>query len=143
VPLRTIAQLTSTPVLVTHQAAVLDPRPEPTETHRSGRARTRTWPSLERPTGVPRIRTNVSLASVADASGQGWPVRHDPSISRAAIPERRSLGPSAHQTGPSPSHTRTGVHVKRVPAATILVRSKSIVGRYDLSGMSQPRAASD
>jgi hypothetical protein len=35
------------------------------------------------------------------------------------------------------------VHVKRVPAATILVRSKSIVGRYDLSGMSQPRAASD
>src|SRR3546814_6357632 len=39
------------------------------------------------------------------ASGQGWPGRHVPSISRATIPERRICGPSEHHTGPSPSHT--------------------------------------
>jgi hypothetical protein len=35
-----------------------------------------------------------------------------PSISRAAIPDRRRRGPSEHQIGPSPSQTAVGVHRK-------------------------------
>lgn len=40
------------------------------------------------------------------------------STSRAAIPASRTLGPSAHQIGPSPSHTRIGVQLKTIPGAT-------------------------
>lgn len=41
-----------------------------------------------------------------------------PFISRAATPERRTCGPSAHHFGPSPSQTAMGVQVKDWPAGT-------------------------
>lgn len=44
---------------------------------------------------------------------------HLPSISRAAMPDKRTCGPSAHQIGPSPSQTRIGVHANDWPAGTI------------------------
>ena len=61
--------------------------------------------------------------------GQGIAIPHGkvPSISRAAIPAMRKRGPSAHQTGPSPSQTWVGVQVKVCPAATTdAARSVSI-----------------
>jgi len=35
------------------------------------------------------------------------------------MPDKRMRGPSAHQTGPSPSHTWVGVHVNASPAGTM------------------------
>jgi hypothetical protein len=43
--------------------------------------------------------------------GHGWLNRHVLSISRVAIPDKRTRGPSTHQRGPSPSQTGTGVQV--------------------------------
>lgn len=42
------------------------------------------------------------------------------------MPERRTRGPSAHQIGPSPSQTRTGVQANGWPAATTWVRKSRI-----------------
>jgi len=80
--------------------------------------RTLTWPVGKKPLGPPSISTNLSRASVALTAGQGWLVRHVPSISRAATPATRTFGPSAHQIGPSPSQTATGVQANARPAAT-------------------------
>jgi hypothetical protein len=44
--------------------------------------------------------------------GQGCPVRHVPSISLALIPDRRTLPPSRHFIGLSPSQTATATQVK-------------------------------
>src|SRR5690606_40374886 len=41
-----------------------------------------------------------------------WFARQVPSVSRAAMPDRRIVGPSAHHMRPSRSHTRAGVHSK-------------------------------
>ena len=81
-----------------------------------GSARTLMWPVASVPLAPPKRRTRRSRASVAPVAGQGWFGLHVPSISRAATPAIRTLGPSAHQMGPSPSHMATGVHVKAAPA---------------------------
>jgi len=41
------------------------------------------------------------------------------------MPDRRMRGPSAHQIGPSPSHTRVGVQVKVWPEGAVAAAAKS------------------
>lgn len=115
--LATIAQLRSTPARVLQSAAVREPLPFPLLTQVRGWVATLMWPVGRVPFGPPRSRTSSSRASMADAAGQGWPGLHVPSISRAAMPESRIFGPSAHQIGPSPSQTAVGVQVKVCPSA--------------------------
>lgn len=128
-----MAQLISPPLGETHQAAVLLPTPDPTEVQRIAGPRTRIWPCGPTPMGSPISCTRASLAASAEESGQGWFALHVPSISRAAMPERRMRGPSAHQTGPSPSQTWVGVQVKVWPAGTTTTdrrADKSMATRY-------------
>ena len=106
------------PAAVVHHAAVRSPFADPSELQRIAAARTLMWPVLNVPRAPPSNPTRRSLASTPEVEGQGWPALQTPSISRAAIPARRIFGPSAHQIGPSPSHTAVGVQVKLVPAAT-------------------------
>lgn len=102
--------------------------------------RTRICPSGLKPVASPISRTSASRASLGSASGQGWPSRQLPSISRAAMPASRTRGPSAHHTGPSPSQTRTGVQVKVSPAGTIAAaRSASIIGPGKAHSLRRPR----
>jgi hypothetical protein len=75
------------------------------------------------------MRTKRSLASAASTVGQGWFDRHEPSISRAATPATRTFGPSAHQTGPSPSQTAVGVHLNVSPAGTTCACASDAGGR--------------
>jgi hypothetical protein len=77
------------------------------------------WPSGRVPFRPPKIRTKRLRASTAETGGQGWLGRQVPSISRAATPAMRTFGPSAHQTGPSPSQTAVGVQANVLPAGTI------------------------
>jgi hypothetical protein len=80
-----------------------------------------------RPLPPPSNRTRAFRAAMPLARGQGCPRRHEPSISRAAIPPSRIRGPSRHQTGPSPSHTLMGVQANICPAGTVATaRSKAI-----------------
>jgi hypothetical protein len=113
-----MAQLRSTPFAVRHQPAVLLPRALPSDKQCIEGARTRIWSVGMVPRGPPKKRTSWSRATSGPAEGQGWPSLHEPSISLAAMPARRILGPSAHQIGPSPSQTAVGVHVNEAPAAT-------------------------
>ncbi len=84
-----------------------------------GPAATMMWRVGSVPRGPPSKRTSWSRALTPDAEGQGCPGLQAPSISRAAIPDKRMRGPSAHHIGPSPSQTAVGVQVKDVPAAII------------------------
>src|SRR3546814_1525227 len=95
------------------------------ERHESVGPLTNTWPSRLVPVGLPTISTKASRAACAGASGHGWFDRHVPSLSRAAMPARRMRGPSAHQTGPSPSQTRVGVHKNVWPAGTTGTSARS------------------
>jgi hypothetical protein len=76
------------------------------------------WPSGVDPRAPPSRLTSRLRASVPLTAGHGCPGRQLPSISRAATPAIRTLGPSAHQIGPSPSHTSVGVHRNVAPART-------------------------
>lgn len=127
VPLRTIAQLRSPTPGSTHKAAVRLPLAGPSERHRIAGAATRTCPVDATPCDPPSSFTSWSRAARPVAFGQGCPGLHVSPISRAAIPSRRMRGPSAHQIGPSPSHTRVGVQVNVVPAATIEARTRAIM----------------
>ncbi len=118
VPVFTIAHDRSPTRGDVHQAAVLFPRPLPSDLHDSIGPVTRMCPSRDRPTRRPTSRTRASRAASALADGHGCFDRHVPSPSRAAIPDSRIRGPSAHQSGPSPSQTRIGVQVKVVPEGT-------------------------
>src|SRR3546814_5396611 len=51
-------------------------------------------------------------------------------LSRAAMPARRMRGPSAHQTGPSPSQTRVGVHKNVWPAGTTGTSANQRIMRF-------------
>lgn len=108
-----------------HHAAVRSPRALPSDRQRIVPLRTRTWPVTKLPRGPPRKRTSWSRAWIPLAVGHGWLGLQVSSISRAAIPASRSFGPSAHQIGPSPSHTAVGVHVNVMPAATTSAAKKS------------------
>ena len=79
-----------------------------------------------RPFAPPSSRTSVSRATMPLARGQGCPLRHEPSISRAAIPASRIRGPSRHQIGPSPSHTLTGVQANDCPLGTTATASRNV-----------------
>ena len=127
VPVLTIAHDKSRPDGNEHQAAVLVPPADPSDRQVRRGPRTTTWPDRIVPRAPPNSCTKLSRASIADARGQGWLVRQVPSISRAAMPETRRCGPSAHHMGPSPSHTCVGVQVKVCPAATMAVAKASIV----------------
>ena len=87
---------------------------------------TRTCPSAPWPISSPTNWTSALRAWRALAEGQGWPGLHDPSSSRAAMPERRMRGPSAHQIGPSPSHTAVGVQSKAWPVGTTAAAARSM-----------------
>src|SRR3546814_5181643 len=66
--------------------------------------------------------------------GQGCPLRHEPSISRAAIPASRIRGPSRHQIGPSPSQTLTGVQMNDWPLGTTATASRNTASISAQSG---------
>lgn len=117
-PPRTIAHDMSPPFGDMHQAPVRLPPAEPVEMQRIVGPCTKTWPCSPVPVGLPISETKALRASIAVAEGQGCPGLQEPSISRAAMPERRMRAPSSHQTGPSPSHTAMGVQLKGWPAAT-------------------------
>lgn len=78
-----------------------------------------TCPEESLPLAPPRRATRASRASIPEDRGQGWPARQLPSNSRAAMLPSRIFGPSAHQIGPSPSHTATGVQRNAALAATV------------------------
>lgn len=86
------------------------------------------------PTEPPRSRTRRSRASTPPTEGQGWFRLHVPSISRAATPAMRIFGPSAHQIGPSPSHTAVGVQLNAEPAATTCRKIRNKVCLRHTSG---------
>lgn len=112
----------------THQAAVLLPPAEPSDTQLIVGERTRTWPVPSLPFGPPSSATSRSRASIAPTAGQGWLLRQVPSISRAATPATRTFAPSAHQIGPSPSQTARGVHLKDEPAGMIGLAARAVPG---------------
>lgn len=123
VPLLTIAQLRSVPSARSQKAAT---RPYVSPTLRHERLQ---------PSASPR---SSRVAASADAAGHGWPGEQDPSVSRAATPERRTriARPSASlcwQRKVSPSVTCATVHVNSVcprssdnPAAAALPALSSI-----------------
>lgn len=123
-PPLTIAQEISPPRGETHQAPVLLPPAEPVERQLIVGPTTRTCPCSPKPVGSPTRLTRASLASIGCASGHGWPALQVPSISRAAIPDSRTRGPSSHHTGPSPSQTATGVQANDCPAGTTTAERK-------------------
>ena len=131
--MRIMAQERSAPEGRRHQAAVLLPPAEPSERQVRLGPRTTTCPVEMPPRGPPIRRTSASRASIAEALGQGWLVRQVSSISRAAIPAMRTCGPSAHQTGPSPSQTWVGVQVNVCPAATIEAARMTSIRRTSLA----------
>lgn len=117
-PPRTIAHDMSPPFGDMHQAPVRLPPAEPVEMQRIVGPCTKTWPCSPVPVGLPMSETKALRASIAVADGQGCPGLQEPSISRAAIPERRMRGPSSHHTGPSPSQTAAGVQSNACPEGT-------------------------
>jgi hypothetical protein len=114
-PPRTIAQLMSPDLGDTHHAPVRSPPARPVDLQRMVGPETRMCPCGPTPVRFPRSPTSASLEAIGSLSGQGCPSEQLPSVSRAAIPEIRSLGPSAHHIGPSPSQTWVGVHSKVSP----------------------------
>jgi len=113
----------------THHAAVRLPPAPPSERHVITGPVTRACPSFDVPVRRPTRATNAAFACSAVAAGQGWLERQVPFVSRAATPASRIRGPSSHQTGPSPSHTRVGVQWKVVPAGTMAAASIRINGK--------------
>ena len=99
----------------THHDAVRFPPAEPSDRHVRVGPVNMICPCLLTPVQTPRKATNASRAFSALALGHGWPGEQVPSISLAAIPAKRSRGPSSHQIGPSPSQTWEGVHLKVSP----------------------------
>ena len=79
------------------------------------------WPYASRASYQPHKRVSGLLRASIGARVP-WTAR-PPSSSRAAMPERRTRGPSAHQMGPSPSQTAMGVQVKVSPDWTTSDRS--------------------
>ena len=99
----------------THHDAVRFPPAEPSDRHVRVGPVNMICPCLLTPVQTPRKATNASRAFSALALGHGWPGEQVPSSSLAAIPAKRSRGPSSHQIGPSPSQTWEGVHLKVSP----------------------------
>lgn len=99
----------------THHDAVRFPPAEPSDRHVRVGPVNMICPCLLTPVRTPRKATNASRAFSALALGHGWPGEQVPSSSLAAIPAKRSRGPSSHQIGPSPSQTWEGVHLKVSP----------------------------
>lgn len=124
-PPATMLQETSPDCGETQKAAVRLPPAPPSDRQVIAGPRTRIWPSRDRPVGFPINCTSASRASTGSASTHGWPALQVPSISLAATPDRRTRGPSAHQIGPSPSQTRTGVHWNICPAGTTATAARS------------------
>lgn len=124
-----MAQLKSPLPGNSHHAPVRAPLAGPFDVQRIVGAHTRICPVFVCPFAPPKKRTSRSRASLPEALGQGCPSLQVPSISRAAIPASLTLGPSAHQMGPSPSQTRVGVQAKACPdAMTRAVRTASMAG---------------
>ena len=94
--------------------------PCPSERQRMRGPTTSTCPSGDAPITLPISRTRWSRERIGSAGRRGRPGRQPPSISRAAIPASRTCRPSAHQVGPSPSQTRTGVQENVCPAGAII-----------------------
>jgi len=130
-----MAQLTSPIAGAAHQAPVRSPFALPVDRHWSLGPATRTWPVPVRPLAPPSSRTSASRAAMPLARGQGCPLRHEPSISRAAIPASRIRGPSRHQIGPSPSQTLTGVQMNDWPLGTTATASRNTASISAQSGM--------
>lgn len=101
-----------------HQAAVLLPPAPPSDLQRSVGPFTNKCPSAVLPTVLPKSAASASRDFLPLIAGHGWLSRQVSSISRAAMPARRTLGPSSHHIGPSPSHSRTGVHSNVCPSGT-------------------------
>lgn len=99
----------------THHAPVRLPPALPVEVQRIVGPEIRICPCGPTPVRVPSKFTSALRDAIGSLSGQGWPGEQVPSSSRAAMPDNRSLGPSAHQTGPSPSQTWVGVQAKVSP----------------------------
>ncbi len=99
----------------THHEAVRFPPAEPSDRHLRVGPFNMICPCLLTPVRTPRKAASASRASSALALGHGWPGEQVPSSSLAAMPAKRSRGPSSHQIGPSPSHTWEGVHSKVIP----------------------------
>ena len=108
-----------------HQAAVLFPPPPPMDVQRIAGPWTRMCPSRLYPVGLPTSIASASRATSGGDEGQGWPGRQLPSISLAAMPDSLIRGPSAHQIGPSPSHTLVGVQSKVWPAGTMIAAARN------------------
>lgn len=86
-PPLTIPQDMSPPTGEIHHAAVRLPPAPPSDLQVIVAPLTKMCPWLDLPIGFPTSLTSASLASTALASGQGWFLLQDPSISRAAMPE--------------------------------------------------------
>lgn len=121
----TIAQLISPDRGEIHQAPVLSPPAPPVDAQRIVGPSMRIWPCGPTPVFLPNRSARASRESFGSAVGQGWPGEQVPSSSRAAIPDNRIRGPSAHQTGPSPSQTCVGVQSKDWPAGITAIWDKS------------------
>lgn len=135
-PARITAQDRSPNAGERHHAAVRAPPAEPSEWQVIGAERTTMCPEASCPFRPPNSRTNRSRASTPPTGGHGCDGLQLSSISRAATPAIRMRGPSAHHTGPSPSHTATGVQVKLAPAAMICA-ARAVITR------SRPRHCRD
>lgn len=133
-----MAQLISPITGAAHQAPVRSPFALPFDRHWSLGPVTRIWPVPVRPLAPPSNCTSASRAAMPLARGQGCPLRHEPPISRAAMPASRMRGPSRHQTGPSPSHTLTGVQTKACPLGTIAAASRNAASISVRTEMRQP-----
>lgn len=129
-----MAQLTSPIAGAAHQAPVRSPFALPVDRHWSFGPATRICPVPVRPFAPPSSRTSVSRATMPLARGQGCPLRHEPSISRAAIPASRIRGPSRHQIGPSPSQTLKGVQMNDWPLGTTATASRNTASISAQSG---------
>ena len=103
----------------THHAPVRSPPALPVEVQRIVGPNKRICPWRPTPVRVPSRETSASLEAIGSLFGHGCPSEQLPSISLAAMPERRSRGPSAHHTGPSPSQTWVGVQSNDCPAGTV------------------------
>jgi hypothetical protein len=123
-----MAQLMSPAVGELHHEAVRLPPAEPSDRQSKVGPVIKICPCPLTPNATPNKFTRASLATRPLARGQGCPDAHVLSISRAAIPARRTLGPSAHQIGPSPSQTCVGVHSKVCPLGMTGTSAKACLG---------------
>jgi hypothetical protein len=108
----------------TQNAAVRSPPAPPAERQIIVGPVTRTCPSRLMPIRLPISAASASRDACGSDAGHGCPALHVPSNSRAAIPDNRTLGPSLHQIGPSPSHTLVGVHSNSWPDGMTMAAMK-------------------